>query len=96
MIKFVAAALAGLVLVPAAASAADAPQQRFTRDGNTYVYRIVEKKGHTVIDGRRYPAGSAFRLTVRGDQVSGMSGGVPVAFSVADAQRQNDPQLAAR
>ena len=61
-------------------------RQSFVHAGSTYVYttRIID--GRRVIDGRRLPGGSGFHLVVRGDKVSGISGGVPVAFQVARAR----------
>lgn len=56
-------------------------EQRFTRDGATYVYTVTSaNSGRQVIEGRRLPGGSAFRLVVTGDRVDGMSGGQPVSF----------------
>jgi hypothetical protein len=65
---------------------ADANAQRFVHDGSTYVYTTKTVAGRRVIDGRRYPSGTGFHLVVRGDAVSGTSGGVPVAFRVAAAK----------
>lgn len=56
-------------------------EQRFTRDGTTYVYTVTPAKGgRQVIEGRRLPGGSAFRLVVSGNRVDGVSGGQPVSF----------------
>lgn len=54
--------------------------QRFTRDGVTYVYTVTSRGDRQVIQGRRLPSGSAFRLVVSGDRVDGVSGGQPVSF----------------
>ncbi len=61
-------------------------QQRFTRDGQTYVYTAAKGTGAMqVIDGRS-STGSTFHLVVRGDRVSGTAGGMPVSFRLADVQ----------
>jgi hypothetical protein len=60
--------------------------QRFTHDGMTYVYTSKQDGKRQVIDGRRFPSGSAFHLVVRDNRVSGMSGGVPVEFPLAAAR----------
>lgn len=81
-----AAALFVVAASPAFA-AAPAQQHSFTRDGQTYIYTAVDKTDHVVLAGRRFPSGDTFDLVVRGDRVSGFSGGVPVAFSAPDAQQ---------
>lgn len=87
MTKTFLAAAALAVAFSAPAFAKDvAGQQTFKRDGQTYVYTKVTKEDRVVLSGRRYPAGSAFELIVRGDRVTGYSGGVPVSFTVPDAQ----------
>ena len=85
-IRILAAAAVVALAAPAAIAGTPAQQQSFVHDGQTYVYTSTEKNGHTVLDGRAYPSGSAFRLIVRGDRVSGSAGGTPVAFDVADAR----------
>ena len=85
-----AAAMLATLSVPAFARDA-APERKFTRDGQTYVYTMAVKANRVVISGRRFPSGSAFELIVRGDQVSGVSGGEPVSFSVKDAQAKLTP-----
>lgn len=90
---FTILALLATAAVPAPLLARDAGQ-RFTRDGETYVY--TEKRtedGRRVISGRRLPSGSAFRLVVSGDRVDGISGGQPVAFRLPAA---GATQVAAR
>lgn len=68
--------------------------QRFTRDGATYVYTVTPAKGgRQVIEGRRLPSGSAFRLVVSGSRVDGVSGGQPVSFRTAASR---SPEVAAR
>lgn len=82
MKKFFAALAFAAVLLPATVSAAE-PERRFTRDGTTYVYTVTPAAGgRQVIEGRRLPGNSAFRLVVRGARVSGVSGGYPVSFRV--------------
>lgn len=80
--------LAVMTLAAAAfpAGAIAAPERSFTRDGQTFVYRTAEKNGRVVITGRSLPSGSAFRLVVRGNSVTGVSGGTPVSFTVPNAQ----------
>lgn len=56
-------------------------EHRFTRDGTTYIYTVTPAQGgRQVIEGRRLPSGSAFRLVLSGRQVDGTSGGQPVSF----------------
>lgn len=81
--KIITAALVLLAAVPAVAAE---PAQRFTREGVTYVYTTKVAQGRTVITGRA-DGGSTFRLVVKGNRVSGTSGGLPVAFALADVQR---------
>ncbi len=80
-----------LILTAAAAAmtssigiAAEA-RQSFVHNGSTYVYTASRQAGRQVIDGRRLPSGEAFHLVVRGDRVSGTSGGVPVSFKTQEA-----------
>ncbi len=89
MIKSIATAfwvIAATALVATAAVGEEPAQRRFSRDGQTYVYTTTPSDAGTVIEGRRLPSGSAFRLVVRGDNVKGVSGGHPVAFRVAEAK----------
>ena len=60
-------------------------EQRFTHDGNTYVYTTAILDGRTGISGRRMPSGEPFRLVVDVKRVSGMSGGHPVSFRAPSA-----------
>ncbi len=87
-----------LILTAIAAFAAAAPaiaEERFSHNGETYVYTAKEANGRTVLEGRRLSTGSKFRLVVLGNTVTGQSGGVPVAFKapatsiapIATAQR---------
>jgi len=64
---------------------AEEAKQSFVHEGSTYVYTSSVENGRQVIDGRRFPSGQAFHLVVRGNRVSGTSGGVPVAFATAEA-----------
>ena len=93
---FLPIALIASLATPAFAS--DKPvEKRFSRDGNTYVYTTTAKPDRVVISGRRFPEGSAFQLVVRGDQVTGYSGGEPVSFTYKDAQAKlTSQQLASR
>lgn len=61
-------------------------EQRFKHNGLTYVYTTKQAGDRQVIDGRRFPSGSAFHLVVRGNRVSGVSGGVPVDFALEEAR----------
>jgi hypothetical protein len=80
------------------AFAGDKPAEKsFSRDGATYVYTTTAKPDRVVISGRRFPEGSAFELVVRGDQVTGVSGGEPVSFFYKNAQAKlTSQQLASR
>ncbi len=60
-------------------------RQSFVHDGSTYVYTSSVQAGRQVIDGRRLPSGQPFHLVVKGDRVSGTSGGVPVSFKTKEA-----------
>lgn len=82
---FAAAALLAAISAPAFAKDVT-PEKQFTRDGETYVYTTVTKANRVVISGRRYPAGSTFELVVRGNQVTGISDGQAVSFTVPNAQ----------
>lgn len=85
MFKTFFAATALLAVTVSPAFAKDGPTKTFTRDGETYTYKTVVKGDHVVISGR-HQSGGAFELNVRGDQVSGISNGVPVSFTVPGAQ----------
>ena len=63
----------------------DAAQRTFTRDGDTYTYTTVNKGKYVVISGRA-ASGGTFQLQVRGDHITGFSRGVPVSFTVPNAQ----------
>ena len=81
--------------VATGASAAPA-EQRFTRAGVTYVYTVADAAGgRRVIEGRRYPGNSAFRLVVKGKRVSGVADGQPVSFRTP-AIAASTVQVAAR
>jgi hypothetical protein len=80
----VSAAAAALLATVASAEPA-APSKSFERDGMTYVYTVSTKGERTMINGRRFPDGKRFSLTVNNGRVSGVSGGMPVSFRVADA-----------
>ena len=91
-----AAALFASLAAPAFAS--EKPVEKsFTRDGETYVYTTVAKANRVVISGVSYPDGGSFELVVRGDNVTGVSGGMPVSFTMKGAQAKLMPEkLAAR
>ena len=65
--------------------AAAAPgEQRFVRDGETYVYTsATDGSGATVLDGRRTNDGMGFHLVIKGTDVRGVTGGQPVSFRIA-------------
>lgn len=69
-----------------AVHADEAAKQRFKHEGYTYVYQVKDTKTGRVISGRRYPDAMAFNLAVKGDKVSGVSGGRQVSFDVDDAR----------
>lgn len=83
--KFMIATVA-VAAATTAVHAEDAPKQRFTHEGYTYVYQVKDTKTGRVISGRRYPDAVAFNLAVKGDKVSGVSGGQQVRFAVEDAR----------
>lgn len=84
MFKTIFAATA-LLAAATPAFAADAPARTFSRDGETYTYTTVNKGKYVLISGRAV-SGATFQLEVRGDHVTGFSGGVPVSFNVPHAQ----------
>ena len=86
MKKFIAVLALAAAFIPSSLLA-QGSHQRFTRDGATYVYTITPAKGgRQVIEGRRLPTGSAFRLVVTGNRVDGVSGGQPVSFRTSGTQ----------
>lgn len=76
--------------------AGQADQQRFTRDGVTYVYTQKSVGDRTVIEGRSFPRGSGFYLVVKNGRVTGTSGGIPVAFAVDQNKGAGSVMTAAR
>lgn len=83
-LKLIAAAAVALT---STIGMAQSPEQRFVHAGSTYVYTTAPSgERGTVIAGQRLPGGEAFRLIVRGDRVTGTSGGVPVAFRTTSAK----------
>ncbi|WP_298089478.1 hypothetical protein [uncultured Sphingomonas sp.] len=78
--------LAAATAATFATAAVAADEQRFTHDGQTYVYTATPAKSGQVIEGRRYPGGEPFRLVVRDGRVSGFSGKTPGSFRAADAK----------
>lgn len=75
-----------LLAVPAAPAFARPATKTFTRDGESYSYTTRDLGDHVVISGRNRSTGAPFELDVRGDEVSGVSGGVPVSFTMPGAQ----------
>lgn len=80
---FAATALLAVAVSPAAAKPATGT---FTRDGQIYSYSTRDLGDHIEISGRNRSSGGAFRLDVRGDEVRGISNGVPVSFTMPGAQ----------
>ena len=92
MFKTLLAAATAVAAISSPAFAKDAgPERSFTRDGQTYVYTVVSNGKRVVISGRHYPSGSDFELIVRGDRITGVSGGQPVSFKVPNAQAKLAP-----
>jgi uncharacterized protein YdeI (BOF family) len=75
-----AATLFAAVSTPALADTA--PQHTFTRDGDTYVYTTQQVADRTVISGHVLNSGDTFKLSVRGNRVTGFSGNRQVSFNV--------------
>lgn len=84
--KFIAVSALSVLSATAAHAADEAPKQRFTHEGYTYVYEVKDTKSGKVISGRRFPDAVAFNLSVHNGKVSGQSGGQKVAFDVEDAR----------
>ena len=84
MTKLIKFAVGATVALTATAAVAGAPAT-FKLDGRTYTYTSSTQDGDTVLEGRSQP-GADFRLTVRGNQVSGHVNGRPVAFTVAESR----------
>lgn len=84
--KFIVAGAFGAIAATAGQAAEEAPKQRFTHEGYTYVYEVKDTKAGKVISGRRFPDAVAFNLAVKNGKVSGVSGGQQVAFKVEDAR----------
>lgn len=75
---------ASTALISTVGIASETVEQRFTRDGRTYVYTTTAvPDGRTLIVGRELATSSRFRLLVKGDKVSGYSDGRPVRFRAA-------------
>lgn len=73
--------LAAAALFSPALALAQPAEQRFTHRGATYTYTVTPAAhGRRIIEGRRLTDGSAFRLIVDGERVSGTSGGQDVSF----------------
>lgn len=76
--------------------AGEVAEQRFTRDGVTYVYTQRDQGDRTVLQGRALPGGSAFHLVVKNGRVVGTSGGIPVSFATPKAKTGTAVLTAAR
>lgn len=63
----------------------DAPT-RFVRDGVAYEYTTEMHGDRQVIQGHRVGSSEPFRLVVRNGRVRGTSGGMPVAFDLAETK----------
>ncbi|HAF42614.1 MAG TPA: hypothetical protein DCG90_12745 [Sphingobium sp.] len=83
--KFIVAGALSAIAATAV-QAEEAPKQRFTHEGYTYVYQVKDTKGGKVISGRRFPDAVAFNLAVKNGKVSGVSGGQQVNFKVEEAR----------
>jgi hypothetical protein len=96
MIKKLLAATA-LLAVSVSPAFAKPATKTFTRDGESYSYSTIDKGDHIEITGRNQSSGGTFHLDVRGDEVSGVSGGVPVSFTIPGAQAKlSGAQVASR
>ena len=76
--------LALAILASIAASPAAA--ERFTHDGVSYNYEVMSVGGVQIISGANLSSGEAFRLRVKGDDVSGRFGEWPVQFRMTAAE----------
>lgn len=79
-------ALCAATLIASPIVAEEAPKARFQHDGQTFEYTTRQTSAGTVIEGRRFPSGSAFRFVVRNGKVTGVSGGQTVAFTVRESR----------
>jgi hypothetical protein len=66
--------------------AADEAETTFRHGADTYVYSVDQQDDRRVIEGKRYPGGSDFRLIVRNGKVAGTVDGHDVSFPVSAAQ----------
>ena len=83
MNKIVATILIAVsAMIPTFAAAENVPMHRFTRDGQSYVFTVVNQRARQVIDGHSETDGSRFHLIVRDGMVSGMANGQQVSFRV--------------
>jgi hypothetical protein len=80
-------AATALTALTATIGMAREPEQRFTYEGKTYTYTSTTAAGgRQIIEGHRLSDNTRFRLIVRGDRVTGMSGNTPVSFNIAEAR----------
>jgi hypothetical protein len=85
---FAPAALLLVAVVPAFAD--EKPTEiSFQRDGETYVYTKTAKADRVILDGR-FSTGDRFKLTVRGNDVTGTVDGRYVSFSVPQTRAKPD------
>lgn len=80
-------------------AAAPAMAESFTRDGQTYEYKITSLADAKLITGKVISTGQPFRLKVSGDRVSGYFASKSVRFRVAGAEatvRAASPLLASK
>ncbi len=67
------------------AAAVPAMAESFTRDGESYNYKVRASGVYQIITGTNVTSGQSFTLRVKGSEVSGRFGDWPVRFSTADA-----------
>ena len=76
--------IATLALTPAVAAASESAE--FTHEGTNYAYTTEKRGDVTVITGRS-SSGEPFRLTVKGNRVTGTYDSRSVSFTTADAKQ---------
>lgn len=97
MRMFHLAAATALTVLTATIGMAAEPERQFTHQGQTYTYTTTVSGDRQIIEGRRLDDNRRFRLVVRGNRVSGVSGGTPVSFKLAEARgAASTVQLASR
>lgn len=73
------------ILTSAIAAPALAETQSFTRDGQTYQYKVTQAGNVAIVNGVDQ-SGKAFTLRVRNGRVSGNYAGTAVAFAAPTVQ----------